>query len=83
MAGNGSTAFATRMSPFNSSKLGGEQCVVQLQEVLATTHAKKLNLIGHSHGAHAVRYAVGVMPKRTVSVLTVGGANQGTVVVSI
>lgn len=79
MARNGSTAFATRMSPFNSSELGGEQCVAQLQEVLATTHAKKLNLIGHSHGAHALRYAAGVMPKRTVSVLTVGGANQGTV----
>jgi len=79
LARNGSTAFATRMSPFNSSELRGEQYVAQLQKVLAITGAKKLNLIGHSHGAHAVRYAAGVMPKRTVSVLTVGGANQGTV----
>lgn len=82
LAGNGSTAFATRMSPFNSSDLRGEQYVAQLQKVLAITGAKKLNLIGHSHGAHALRYAAGVMPKRIVSVLTVGGANQGRVVAS-
>ena len=41
-----------------------------------------INLIGHSHGAHAVRYAAGVMPKQTASALTVGSANQGTVVAS-
>lgn len=41
-----------------------------------------INLIGHSHGAHAVRYAAGVMPKQIASVLTVGGVNQGTVVAS-
>ncbi|MEB5928836.1 hypothetical protein [Acinetobacter schindleri] len=39
-----------------------------------------INLIGHSHSAHAVRYAAGVMPKRIASVLTVGDANQGTIV---
>jgi triacylglycerol lipase len=61
------------------SELCGEQYVAQLQEVLAITGAKKLNLIGHSHGVHAVCYAASVMPKRIVSVLTVGGANQGTV----
>ncbi len=44
--------------------------------------AKKLNLIGHSHGAHAVRYAAGVMPQHVASVMTVGGANQGTIVAS-
>ena len=56
--------------------------MAQLQKVLAITGAKKLNLIGHSHGAHAVRYAAGVMPKQIASALTVGGANQGTVVAS-
>lgn len=64
------------------SELRGEQCVAQLQKVLAITGTKKLNLIGHSHGAHAVRYAASVIPKRIASVLTVGGANQGTIVAS-
>lgn len=71
------------MSPFNSSdEVRGEQYLAQLQEVMAITGAKKVNLIGHSHGAHAVRYAAGVIPDQVASVLTVGGANQGTVVAS-
>lgn len=41
-----------------------------------------INLIGHSHGAHAVRYAAGVMPKHIAAALMVGSANQGTVVAS-
>nr|WP_278356942.1 triacylglycerol lipase [Acinetobacter lwoffii] len=79
---NGSTAFATRISPFNSSEIRGEQYVEQLKEVMAITGAKKLNLIGHSHGAHSVRYAAGVIPQHVASVMTVGGANQGTIVAS-
>nr|WP_262467417.1 hypothetical protein [Acinetobacter schindleri] len=55
LARNGSSSFATRMSPFNSSELRGEQYVAQLQKVLAITGTKKLNLIGYSRGAHAVR----------------------------
>ena len=82
LARNGSTAFATRISPFNSSEIRGEQYVEQLKEVMAITGAKKLNLIGHSHGAHSVRYAAGVMPQHVASVMTVGGANQGTIVAS-
>lgn len=33
LARNGSTAFAARMSPFNSSEVRGEQYVEQLKEV--------------------------------------------------
>ncbi len=49
---------------------------------MAITGAKKLNLIGHSHGAHAVRYAAGVMPQYVTSIMTVAGANQGSIVAS-
>ncbi|MEN8389604.1 hypothetical protein ABFP25_00265 [Acinetobacter indicus] len=65
------------MSPFNSREVRGEQYLAQLQEVMAITGVKKVKLIGHSHGAHAVRYATGVIPNQVASVLTVGGANQG------
>lgn len=40
LARNGSTAFATRISPFNSSEVRGEQYVEQLKEVMAITGAK-------------------------------------------
>lgn len=77
LARNGSTAFATRISPFNSSEIRGEQYVEQLKEVMAITGAKKLNLIGHSHGTHSVRYAAEGMPQHVASVMTVGVLTKG------
>ncbi len=66
------------MSPFNSSdEVRGQQYLAQLQEMMAISGAKKVNVIGHSHGAHAVRYAASVIPDQVGSVLTFGGANQG------
>ncbi|WP_228279271.1 esterase/lipase family protein [Acinetobacter indicus] len=47
LARNGSNAWAARISPFNSSEVRGEQYLAQLQEVMAITGAKKVNLIGH------------------------------------
>lgn len=79
---HGGSVWAAQMSPFNSSEIRGEQYVEQLKEVMAITGAQKVNLIGHSHGAHAVRYAAGVMPEKIASVMTVGGANKGTIVAS-
>lgn len=82
LARNGANTWAARMSPFNSAEIRGEQYVQQLQEIMAITGAEKVNLIGHSHGAHAVRYAAGVIPEHIASVMTVAGANKGTVVAS-
>lgn len=82
LARNGANTWAARMSPLNSSEVRGEQYVQQLEEVMAITGANKLNLIGHSHGANAVRYAAGVMPEHVSSVMTVAGANRGTVAAS-
>lgn len=82
LARNGANTWAARMSPLNSSEIRGEQYIQQLEEVMAITGAEKLNLIGHSHGANAVRYAAGVMPQHVASVMTVAGANRGTVAAS-
>lgn len=82
LARNGADTWAARMSPFNSSEVRGEQYLQQLEEVLAITGAEKVNLIGHSHGANSVRYAAGVMPEKIASVMTVAGANKGTIIAS-
>lgn len=82
LARNGANTWAARMSPFNSSEVRGEQYVQQLEEIMAITGAQKLNLIGHSHGANSVRFAAGVMPEHVASVMTVAGANKGTVIAS-
>lgn len=82
MARNGGKVWAASMSPFNTSEVRGEQFVQQLEDVMAITGSEKVNLIGHSHGGHAVRYAAGVMPEHVASILSVAGANTGTVAAS-
>lgn len=82
LARNGGNVWAASMSPFNTSEVRGEQFVQQLEEIMAITGSDKVNLVGHSHGGHAVRYASGVMPEHVASILSVAGANTGTVAAS-
>ncbi|WP_425285236.1 esterase/lipase family protein, partial [Acinetobacter baumannii] len=48
LARNGANVWATRVSPFNSSEIRGEQLLEQVKEIAAITGADKVNLIGHS-----------------------------------
>ncbi len=75
---SGATVFVTQISPINSPDVRGEQLLAQIHQILAMTGAEKVNLIGHSHGAHTVRYVAGVAPELVASATTVGGANFGT-----
>lgn len=75
---NGAEVFVTQISPINAPEVRGEQLLAQIQVILAITGAEKVNLIGHSHGAHTVRYVAAVAPERIASATTVGGANFGT-----
>ncbi|WP_424619402.1 esterase/lipase family protein, partial [Acinetobacter sp.] len=63
LARNGANVWATRVSPFNSSEIRGEQLLQQVQEITAITGASKVNLIGHSHGGPTIRYVAGVAPQ--------------------
>ena len=83
LASNGATVFATQVSPLNSNEIRGEQMVKQVQEVLAITGAKKVNLIGHSQGGPTTRYVAGVMPSKIASVTTVAGVNKGSKVADL
>lgn len=82
LARNGGNVWAASMSPFNTSEVRGEQFVQQIEVIIALTGSEKVNLVGHSHGGHAVRYAAGVMPEHIASILSVSGANTGTVAAS-
>ncbi len=62
LARNGANVWATRVSPFNSTEIRGEQPAQQVQDIIAITGKPKVNLIGHSHGGPTVRYVVGIMP---------------------
>lgn len=78
LARNGGNVWATRVSPFNSTEVRGEQLVQQVEEILALTGSSKVNLIGHSHGGPTIRYVAGVIPDKVASLTSVAGPNKGS-----
>ncbi|MDM0044940.1 triacylglycerol lipase [Variovorax dokdonensis] len=72
---SGAQVFVAQVSALNSSEARGEQLLTQVRQVLATTGAAKVNLIGHSHGSPTSRYVAAVAPQLVASVTSVGGAN--------
>ncbi|MGL5002921.1 MAG: esterase/lipase family protein, partial [Casimicrobium sp.] len=74
----GARVFVAEVSAFNSSEERGEQLLQQVKNVIAITGAQKVNLIGHSHGSHTVRYVAAVAPELVASVTAVGGPNKGS-----
>lgn len=78
LARNGASVWATRVSPFNSTEVRGEQLLRQVEDILAITGAEKVNLIGHSHGGLTIRYVAGIMPERIASLTTIGSPHLGS-----
>src|SRR5690606_9202735 len=57
----------------NTTAHRGEQLVQQVEDVLAITGKKKLNLIGHSHGGPTVLYLAATQPQYIASITGVAG----------
>src|SRR5699024_5861720 len=75
---DGAEVFATRVSAFESSEFRGEQLLAQVEEVIAITGAEKVNLIGHRHGNHSIRYVAAVIPEKFALATSVGGPTKGS-----
>lgn len=78
LARNGGNVWATRVSPFNSNEVRGEQLRQQVEEILAVSGSEKVNLIGHSQGGATSRYVAGVMPSQIASITSVGSPHRGS-----
>ena len=78
LARNGSNTWPTRVSPFNSTEVRGEQLLQQVLEIQAITGAPKVNLIGHSHGGPTIRYVAGVRPDIIASLTSIAGPHKGS-----
>ncbi|ACC58669.1 lactonizing lipase [Acinetobacter baumannii UH7807] len=78
LARNGGNVWATRVSPFNSTEVRGEQLAQQVEEIIAITGKPKVNLIGHSHGGPTIRYVAGIMPEKVASLTTIGAPHKGS-----
>lgn len=73
----GVDVYVAEVSPVNSSEFRGEQLYLQVENILNLTGAKKVNLIGHSHGSMTSRYVASNWPRKVASVISVGGVNWG------
>ncbi|MGX1174360.1 lipase family alpha/beta hydrolase [Pseudomonas sp. R151218B TE3479] len=74
----GARVFIPYLSATHSNEARGEQLLVQIDRVLAGTGATRVNLIGHSQGALAARYAAALAPDRVASVTSISGPNHGS-----
>lgn len=79
----GARVYTTQVGGLESSELRGEQLLAQVKTILAVSGAQKVNLVGHSHGGHSVRYVGAVLPARVASVNTVGTPAQGSPVADL
>ncbi|MFJ2527184.1 lipase family alpha/beta hydrolase [Pseudomonas helmanticensis] len=74
----GSRVFVPHLSATHKNETRGEQLLAQIDRVLRGTGADKVNLIGHSQGALAARYAAALAPHAVASVTSVSGPNHGS-----
>ena len=74
----GARVFVPHLSAIHDNEVRGKQLLMQIERVLEGTGACKVNLIGHSQGALAARYAAAVAPHRVASVTSVSGPNHGS-----
>jgi triacylglycerol lipase len=74
----GTQVFIPYLSATHCNEIRGEQLLAQIDRVLEGTGASKVNLIGHSQGALAARYAAAIAPQNVASVTSVSGPNHGS-----
>ncbi|HEX3475454.1 MAG TPA: triacylglycerol lipase [Kofleriaceae bacterium] len=73
----GARVFVTQVSAVASATERGEQLLQQIETIVATTGAGKVNLIGHSEGGLDARYVMGVRPDLIASLTTVAAPHLG------
>ena len=73
----GAQVFVTQVTPVASAEQRGEQLLAQIEHIVATTGAGKVNLIGHSEGGLDARYVMAVRPDLIASLTTVATPHRG------
>lgn len=74
----GSEVYTTKTSAVHDSEYRGEQLLEQVKTITALTGKDKVNLFGHSHGGHDIRYVAAVAPEYVASVTAVSSPEQGS-----
>ncbi|MDO5769365.1 MAG: triacylglycerol lipase [Psychrobacter sp.] len=74
----GTDVYTTKTSAIHDSEYRGEQLLTQVKTIAALTGKDKVNLLGHSHGGHDIRYVAAVAPEYVASVTAVSSPEQGS-----
>ena len=74
----GSQVYTTKTSAVHDSEFRGEQLLQQVKTIAAIAGEPKVNLFGHSHGGHDIRYVAAVAPEYVASVTAVSSPEQGS-----
>lgn len=80
---NGAKVYVTQVAALESSTVRGEQLLTQVKNILAITGAAKVNLMGHSHGGHSIRYVAAAIPTKVASVTAIGSPVKGAPVADL
>ncbi len=80
---NGAKVYVTQVAALESSAVRGEQLLAQVNNILAITGAAKVNLMGHSHGGHSIRYVAAAIPSKVASVTAIGSPVKGAPVADL
>jgi|JI81AbrownRNA_FD_contig_61_952789_length_1003_multi_2_in_0_out_0_1 triacylglycerol lipase len=80
---NGAKVYVTQVAALESSDVRGEQLLTQVKNILAITGAAKVNLMGHSHGGHSIRYVAAAIPTKVASVTAIGSPVKGAPVADL
>ncbi len=74
----GVQVHALRLPATHSHAVRGEQLLTLIERIRRVSGAARVNLLGHSQGALAARYAAAKRPDLVASVTSVAGPNQGS-----
>ncbi|PCC99635.1 triacylglycerol lipase [Halopseudomonas pelagia] len=74
----GASVYVTSVSQLDTSEKRGEQLLQQVQNIVAISGKRKVNLIGHSHGGPTIRYVAAVRPDLIASATSVGAPHKGS-----
>src|SRR5690606_39751404 len=74
----GASVYTTEVSQLNTSEVRGEELIEQVEDIVAISGRKKVNLIGHSHGGPTVRYVAAMRPDLIASATSVGAPHTGS-----
>ncbi len=74
----GAQVYVVNLSSLAGHETRGEELLADIEEILAITGASKVNLMAHSQGASASRYAAAMRPDLIASVNCSHCMNEGT-----